>query len=742
MTTPNNLPPYPRLGECYRIFALALDIKASNRDVDRLAREGDYDWSLLPKLSDELVLAPLRKYVEPEFGDLVGQWLGHMQGSYCNLVATVMLDSLNRKEALSLLIPNYFALHALGLVFGIHKGFGGPELTQLLAPEKNPIAVVLEWLDQDEKTSLAKIAFPATTGTDRSDYEMVQKWARGKDLPKLTSIKKFADAVDKRGSISKEKTLNLRRWLVVARALAFLENASPRPFRGAMLYHLLLGMPDINIQLELSMAVIHLGEKYSTLKIPALTLYEDLKRLSHKAPGEQKRTKLAIDDLERLTKEHDPEGNTRFHIEWMKGRWHTLAGQFEEALSHYEKAAELGSYRAGEMLKPILEESLALAAFLRKRPSLNRLKNQAVSAGLFSDPHGEAVIEDWEIAQISQQFLRLFPAQGRFQEATHIENEKVQLGLLVFDQEQIEGIKPDLGKPDRVRTVRSLDGQVRRWPQLRLFASFGKAAEVEILLQRGASVDLLDDAGGSALLCAIQYASQTGDRRELDLLLQKKHDQATLDSSTAKKQLTPLICAIDYGEPDVVEKLLNMGATPDRRGNIIDETPLYYVIERFGAVRYPAKLYRFLHDSLKANPDLVKQEVLRRYNVSFAGVFGNGRAIEALMENPRHKQIFEKLVTETVKEHVARHSATKLTRIVEVLLESKANPNAPHRYPVPGRTPFMLAAENNLGRAFDLMMRHRGDPYQMDAAGLDCAKIAMEFRATEIVGYLRTKGII
>lgn len=742
MTTPYNLPPYPRLGECYRTFALALDTKASNRDVDRLAREGDFDWSLLSGLSDELIVAALKKYVEPEFGDIVGQWLEHMHGSYCNLVATVGLDSLNRTEALTLLIPNYFALHALGLVVGIHKEFGGPELTQLLDPEKTPIAVVLEWLGQGEETHLAKTAFPATTGSDRSNHEMVQKWSRGTDLPKLASIKKFADAVDKGGSVSREKTLNLRRWLVIARTLAYLGSTSPQPFLEAMRSHLLLGMPDFDIQGQLSVAVTRAAEKYSALSIPALTLYEDLKRLSSKAPGEQERIKRAIDGLERLTHEHDPEGNTRFHISWMRGRWHALSGQFEQALPHYETAVELGSYRAGEMLRPILEECLALAAFLGKRPLVNRLKHQAVAAGLFSNPSSKAAIEEWEIDQFSDQFLRLFPFQGRFQEAPRIENEQSQLGFLAFEDEQLERMKPDFGEPDRIRKLHSLDGQIRRWPQLRLFASFGKAAEVRSLLDRGASVDQLDAAGASALLCAIQYASQTGDRQAMDLLLRRTHAKTTLDSTTGRKQLTPLLCAIDYGEPDVVEKLLDMGATPDRRGNIVDMTPLYYAIERFGALRYPARLFRKLYDSLSADPDLVQREVLRRYNVPVAGVFGNGFSIGAILENPRYKAIFENLVTAMVNEHVARHSEAKLARITELLLESRANPNAPHRYPAGGRTPLMLAAENNFGRAFDLMMRHRGNPYQTDSAGVSCAMIAMNFRATEIVACLRSNGII
>ena len=36
-------PPYPRLGELYSALAQALDTKSNNRDVERLAREGDSD---------------------------------------------------------------------------------------------------------------------------------------------------------------------------------------------------------------------------------------------------------------------------------------------------------------------------------------------------------------------------------------------------------------------------------------------------------------------------------------------------------------------------------------------------------------------------------------------------------------------------------------------------------------------------------------------------------------------------
>jgi len=265
---------------------------------------------------------------------------------------------------------------------------------------------------------------------------------------------------------------------------------------------------------------------------------------------------------------------------------------------------------------------------------------------------------------------------------------------------------------------------------------------VKTLLELGASVDKLDESGGSALLCAIQEASQTGDRRVLDLLLQFPHPGSVVNSITAKKRLTPLFCAIDLGEPDVVEQLLAMGAAVDLRGGVADQTPLHYATERLGAVRNPGKLYQILCQSLVDNPDLIQKEVLRRYNVSMAGAFGDGDHLRKIREIPRYAALFQQLALAMVEEQIRKHSVTKLARIIELLLKHRANPNAAHHYPEPGRTPMMLAAENNSASVFDLMLRHGGDPYRSDAAGVDCLKIAMYFEAAEVVRYMRSKGIM
>ncbi len=741
INTHNNLPPYPRLGELYRALAVALGTKDPYSKVDELARKGEFDWTLLPALADRLVVGPLAKYIDPDFADLMGQFVAHVHENYLGLVLTVSLDSLSREESLPLLVEHYFAVYGSGLLYRIKEAFGGPDLLKLLDPDLPPVATVMEWLDEDEARSLIKQAYPETTGVDRNAVEKYRKWCKGTDIPDRPSITGFASVLQAKGSVRVGKIQNLRRWLMVARTLAYLERESPVPFRAVMGRHLLLGIPSVDTGDALSRAVVQAGERLSALSMPALTLYKRLERTTQKERGEQSCTSAELDELERMTEDVDPQGRTRFHIEWMRGRWQMLSGNFELALPHYETAVELANYRAGDLQKRILEEILVLAGHLDERALLKRLKHQAVAFGLFADPRGE-VVEAWEIDTLRLQFPRMFPAQGRFPEATSVTADPEPLPFLLISRDDINRIIPDRRNPDRVMSVRLPDGQVRRWPQLRLFASFGKYDEVKTLLEAGAPVDDRDKSGASALICAIQDATQTRDRRTLDLLLQYPHSAAVLDSITAMKQLTPLLCAVDLGEPDVVKALLKMKASVDLRGNIVDQTPLHYAVERLAVVHHPELLYRHLYRSFFAEPDVVQKEVFRRYRIDTAGTFGDEETLRSLHKTPRYRELLEQLASAMVAEQIKRHSAPKLMRIIELLLEHKACPNAIHDYPVPGRTPLMLAAESNAKQAFDLMLRHGGDPHQADADGMTCLSIALAFGAADVIDSMRVKGIM
>lgn len=149
-------PPYPRLGEIFQVLAGALDTKSdsrhrrqlSNQKLDRMAREGEFDWSLMPTLAQELIVDPLEDYVDSGFAGLIGQFIAHVQKEYLNVVKTISLDALSREEALPLLIEHFFAPLALNLVHHTKNLCGGPDLIRLLDPELNPVDVVMTWLDE------------------------------------------------------------------------------------------------------------------------------------------------------------------------------------------------------------------------------------------------------------------------------------------------------------------------------------------------------------------------------------------------------------------------------------------------------------------------------------------------------------------------------------------------------------------------------------------------------------------
>lgn len=731
-------PPYPKLGEIYRQIALALDTKAKNRDVDRLAREGEFDWSVLSTLAEELLTAPLRKFAGPVFATFIERHLQHIHKEYVELVLTVALDSLNRDEALPLLIEHFFAIHGANLLKQMAGKFDGPDINTLLDPKYHPVLVVLRWIGNGDVPQLLKAVYPNTTDADKTQRDTVARWATGQQLPDLQSIKRFTDSLKMSRAAQVE---NARVWLLIARALAFLETESPIPLRSVMQMHIDDHSPIVDVGAILGIKVHQESEKLSALKMPVLLLYEELKRTTPKTLGDQVKTKQDLMHVGELLLKHDPAGRTRFHYEWLLGRWHALSGDLLGSLPHYERAFTLADYRDGPNQKRIIEECLGIAGQVGSRVLIKRLKNKAIAFGLFQNPT-EHVLESWETEQFRQQFHQTFPVRGRFPEAGSDAIDDPQLPFLHFDLEEMAAKKVDLRSPDRIYKVKSSDGQIRRWSQLYFFASIGRTDAVAQLLDAGANVDHLDDSGGSALLCAIQLAENSGQRDSLDILLERKHATTTLNQATAKKRFTPLLCAVEFGEPDVVEKLLQMGASPDRRGLVSEQTPLYLCVENLGVLLSPQKCFKTMLDRLSEDPHLVQQEIRRRYNVTLAGVFGDGFDIRSNLQNPDMRALFNKLVADVVRGKMKNFRSDQLIRIMTHLLDHGANPNDPHKYPASGRTPLMLASENDSAEAFDLLLKRGGDPLLRDANGKSCIQIAQGFGSQNVLHYMQKNGIV
>lgn len=722
------LPPYPRFGECISVLAGALDINKAGSDVGRLAREGDFDWERLDAVVQQLLVDGSARVIGDAAEQIFAPWLATTREAYARVVLDVPLDAVSRSDALPVLVEKFFAPAVAQLLRQVTAALPGPDLRVLLAAGEEPVRVTLEWLDGCVGEPVEKLLFPASSGADRVEQEKLRKWRAGLDIPSSQSIQLLCKRLEERSELAER----CATWLLISSALARLERTWGGPLKPTILAHLQGSWPDgRSIQSCLSEMVQRVGQAWPELAGPGRRLWYDLQRTTEKAAGDQSRTSHAIEALEGAASKCDPEGRTAYHYEWMKARWHVLSAQYQEALPHYERAFELACYRAGHQVKDLISEASCIAAFLAKRPGLKRLKHVGITLGLFRRPESRNVLEDWELGQLAQQLPMVFPAQGRFVESSSDLTEQPMRGWLFIDKETLSRMQPDLKAPDRVRAVHFANGEVRRWPQLRLFASFGMHEQVKCLLEAGASVDDLDSSGTSALLCAIQHAESKGEREALDLLLARPHQVSTLNALTSRKRLTPLMCAIDLGAPDVVEALIGQGVDVEQKVLTDNQSPLYYVVSQLFYKLNPAYMLEFLSQQMMDEPDLVLQDTLRRFGVGMAGTFGS--SVSGPRSHPELAVFAAKLLVDS---HASRHSVSMLMQIAELLLEAGANPNAPQRYPVPGRTPLMLAAESDLPTLFGLMLEHGGDPLRPDSTGQNCAQIARSFRAMRILDRL------
>lgn len=723
-----SLPPYPRFGECIAALAGALDINKAGSDVGRLAREGDFDWEKLDTVIQELLVDGRGRVIGDAAQRVLLPWLVSVREAYTRVVLDVPLDSVGRSDALPILVEKFFVPAAANLLQQIHAAMPGPNLQVLLAQELDPVRVTLEWLDSLVGGPVEKLLYPGSTGSARTEQEKVRKWRNGIDLPSSQSIQLFCRKLDE----CWKKTPSCTTWLLISSALSRLERQWAGSLRPLMLSHPDHSSPVGNsVHAILSELVRSAGRTWPELAEPGRKLWHDLRRTSPKQVGDQDRTWREIETLESTAAAIDPEGRSAYHYEWMKGRWHAMSGEYQEALPHYELAFELACYRAGHQIKDLVSEASCIAAFLGKKPFLKRLKHVGIALGLFRKPKNGAVLEDWEFDQLAQQLPIRFPAQGHFVESQNDLSAQPMEGWLFIDKVSLSKTLPDLKAVNRVRAVHFANGAVRRWPQLRLFASFGLIEQTKALLDAGASVDDLDSSGASALLCALQHAEATGQREVVDLLLAQPHHVVTINASTQRKRLTPLMCAIDLGRPDVVAALVARGADVEQRALTDNQSPLYYLVSRLFHKINPARMAPSLLEKMMEEPDVVLQDTLRRFGVGMAGTFGSD--VSGPRSHPEHAIAATKAI---VAKHVSRHSVSNLMQIAAVLLKAGANPNAPHTYPVPGRTPLMLAAESDLPELFDLMVQHGGDPLRPDAARQNCMQIAQSFRARKVVDYL------
>lgn len=738
MTSASPKPPYPSLGEIYHALAMALGTRLSDANLNRLVREGDFDWALLDSLPHSVLQEPLQQYADGDFADAVLEHVLNAVSKYKKLVCKVPLDSLDRATALPLLTEHFFAPAGAAIVVKLAEQFELPPLNRLMDQDRNPAEEVFTWLDNSCEGRFVHQVYPGTTGPDRANRDLLHRWRSGIQLPDLASIFNISKDIEKQlPGIGTGVARDFRRGLIVSRAFAWFDACSPAPLRTLMLRQVLMGFPTTDLGKLFTQAVHTAATPYAPFGHKALSLKAHMGSQRPKEVGDQAKLATALREVDSLMDEFDADGRTRYFLDWLWALWHVQSGQLDDAFTRYQSAVEKCWYRAGDQQQKLVEEALVLAAHLDKRVFLKQTKHKAIALGLFPNPsEDEQLVDDWEIQQWQRQFHEYFPAHAQFPECSGQTRQSPSLPFLVFDPVELEKIRPDLAKLGRVRKLSAIDQQTRRYPQLAHFASEGDVSAVQALLAAGAEVDQLDSVGGSALLCALQRLCATGDRGTADLLLSRAHSPNTLNSRTACKRWTPLLVAVDHGDPEIVRQLLAMGADSDLPGRPENMSPLYFALSLLMNVRDPdAAVHRYV-SSITSYADPERLRVLRRYNTGLADAFGRPRISFNEEDADRWRPAIAAISRHFVLSRQRRHPEDSLRQIIKHLLAAGASPNKSHDFPAPGRTPLMLAAEMDCLWAFEEMLACGGNPQQKDESGNDCQKIAASFGARDVLRFL------
>jgi hypothetical protein len=416
-------PPYPRLGECYRLLARALDTKSGSRQIDRLAREGDFDWQLIPQLREDFIWNPLSKRAGETFAHFIMAAVETLHEGYVRLVKTIQLDALTRSQSLPALITNLYAPYAASFLLEMRKAIPSPPIVTLLDTQRHAVDVVFDWLESElgiAPKQLGHCLYPDSTGVNKNGRQDLQRWRAGTQLPSLNSI----------SLIGRELLIHYpnraylinagREWLITARVLSYLAGKADTyvNLRSIILREVLSDIPNIDIGTILSTLNIQAATHKRQVVESGLLLQDALKRTSEKPQGAMASTRQALNEFRQKLGAVEPDGVSTYYLEWLEGRWHVLAGQLESAKAHYESAADLALYRSGPTQKDIIREALLLAAFLGDLPLYKRLKHRALVFDFsFLPGWEEAVADARELKLIRGNFELRFPPHGRFVES-------------------------------------------------------------------------------------------------------------------------------------------------------------------------------------------------------------------------------------------------------------------------------------------------------------------------------------
>ena len=403
METSSTIPPtpFPRLGEIYRNLALSLGTKRDSNELDRLAREGEYDWRIPDALMERLFIEPINELTQRTgkkskailanpFSALTYKLLTLYQQEYLQIVTSTELSATDRKSALPLLLDAFFVPKAWLGLHKINQELGGPDLIKILDENSNPMKEVFLWFETTTNTE-TKTLFPQSHDEDRYQMELIRRWTSGENLPDYKSIEKVVNSIFKRNKNKYGKSFEsscnaLTFWLLIARSVSWFTKTHKTPLNAII--NKCLDNPKRTEETALLLDELNFKNARSTKNRISKHLLKLAKTLYGNKDQNNKKEDISrvIEEFEEKLKIHDKNGWFHFYTTWFRARLNALNGEMSAALPIYEKALKEASYRGGENQKLIIQETLTIASYLcryknknsrPRKPNKPKIRNQA-----------------------------------------------------------------------------------------------------------------------------------------------------------------------------------------------------------------------------------------------------------------------------------------------------------------------------------------------------------------------------
>ncbi len=718
---------YPLPAEIIRKLAVLLDIKSESKGTNKKLDEACLDIFLdkleVDKPIKTHISQPIRKKVSEQLASKLQEALGDFIEHYYKIVVHNQPET-SREETLHWLFCEFVAADLLKLLksclpkaslkiddFILGKPSGNKTIVLDTDGFKNSSAIsfVMEYLQINN-------AWMDNKGVDK---RMVMKWKSGDAIPSLYSLINYFD-----------KNTQELELMFIARAIDEFRKHYYEFFE-----HLVnLILVDKTKSFELS----NKDQKVNKALAQINAICNDL-TASNKTSAIKQQIRENLDTLSvDRTINHYPQVQAKLHR--VNAMYHLFDGDKITALKEIKCAINKWLFN-NQVSEKLLDEALTIGS-IQDSPDKVFLKkvykakanfgfaapiNQKDSKGNKSSDH----IQDWQIEDWKKLSHPDLLFEGVKQYDIKITNPTEPLLTVIGEH------KPDYRYPNRKIKVGTKDRRQVAYPQLVHFVTNLDYGIVQKLLNRSADVNKLSSSKDSAINCALLRLSPTATgvpcrdtaKKIVDLLLtepyRSQHKKETVNTRTEKLKYAPLHSAIDAGEPDYVEALLEMGADVNMKATTNELSPLYYCVNTLNIAKIsPEELLAMID---RPNATLEEKDAWHRHGNDFSS-----QEIDS--------ELFNLVLSHQYQQTQSVIDPENMYRIAELLLQQGANPNQQHNSPhgyLKDYTPLMFCAETDESDLFRLMLKYGGDVNQTCSGG-----VYKQVSVFQIAQYWQSKSVL